>query len=567
VKRATEQLSKEVYDLAIIGGGIYGAWVAWDAVLRGLTVALVDQGDFGNATSANSQKIVHGGLRYLQHVDLRRMRQSIRERSILMRVAPYLVHPMPVTVPTYGYRMRGKPVMSVALRLNDLISFDRNRHLAAEKTIPGGRLLSKAEVLQLCPGLDQNGLTGGALFYDAQVHNVSRLILSILQSASKAGAHLANYVKVIGFLRKGEKVNGFRAEDLLTKNRFKVHARTVVNCSGPWLGHSLDLLDKGKKAEKFNFFKAVILVTRPIVRDVAVGIPCTSSYRDDDAVLDKGYRYFFITPWRNTSLIGTYYVPFEGHPDDFQVTKEDIRNFLREFNQSYGGAHIGDDDIHFAYGGLLPRGDIGRDTNEIQYAKRYKIIDHEGESGIQGLLSILGVKYTTARDVAEKAVDLVLKKLAKGVRPCRTHVTPIWGGTVDPFNEFQTQQIENRPKDVSEDVIRHLISAHGSQYQEILRYREEDPCWNQHLADCFPVMKAEIIHGIRVEMAQKLSDFIFRRTELGTAGYPGHTCLDSCAAIMSDELGWDEERTSREIQDVRLVYARHGFNLASPVSQ
>jgi glycerol-3-phosphate dehydrogenase len=163
--RNFSQLSHKVYDVAVIGGGVYGISVARDAAFRGLTVAVVERGDFGNATSSNHHRIIHGGLRYLQHVDLKRMRESIRERNILLRIAPHLVHPLPFLIPTYQYLTQGRLLLSLALKMNDLISLDRNRNLEPHKKIPRGRLISKSECLQLCPNINQRDLTGGAFFF------------------------------------------------------------------------------------------------------------------------------------------------------------------------------------------------------------------------------------------------------------------------------------------------------------------------------------------------------------------------------------------------------------------
>lgn len=231
MQRNAIALTQNVYDLLIIGGGIYGACIARDASLRGLSVALVEKADFGCATSANSLKTIHGGLRYLQHGDLKRMRESIGDRKILMQIAPHLVHPLKVVLPTYGHGMRGKEAMALALAVNDLVSCDRNFLADPQKHIPPGRVISKNQCLQLLEGIDSQGLTGGAIFYDAQVYNSERLILSFLRSAVQAGADVANYVEVVGFLQMGDRITGVTAKDVLTGDSFQIQAKTVVNAS------------------------------------------------------------------------------------------------------------------------------------------------------------------------------------------------------------------------------------------------------------------------------------------------------------------------------------------------
>jgi len=357
VSRNTSALTRKEYDLVIIGGGIYGASVARDATLRGLTVALVDQADFGSGTSANSHKIIHGGLRYLQHADFKRMRESIRERSTLLRIAPHLVHTMPVLIPIYRNWRQGKLVMSLALRLNDLIGFDRNKYLPAAKAIPHGRIISSSECLRLCPGLNKRGLSGGALFYDGQVYNPERLTLCTLWSASAAGADLANYVQATGFVKNRQRIVGIHAKDVLTGRVLDVRARMVVNCSGPWIDRVLDPLKRQRQQEAVRLLKAVVLVTRPLIQDIAVGLPGRSPYQGVDAVLNKGYRYVFITPWRNTSLVGTFQVPYEGDCEELQITEHEMETFISEINTTYPAACLKREDVYFSYAGLLPRAD------------------------------------------------------------------------------------------------------------------------------------------------------------------------------------------------------------------
>ncbi len=463
MKRAVSQLSQKAYDIVVIGGGIYGACVARDAALRGLKVALVEQGDFGSATSANSHKIIHGGLRYLQHGDLKRMRESIRERSILLRIAPHLVFPLPVLIPTYRDLLQGKLVMSVALKLNDLVGFDRNRDLEIHKTIPPGRVVSKAECLKLCPDLEQRDLTGAALFFDAQVYNADRLTLSILISAARAGAVLANYAPVTGFIREGDTIKQMCIKDLLSGNSLEVRAKVFINCTGPWIDHVLQHLGTLRPQRRFKLIKAVVLVTRPLFREVAIGLRAKFSYKDRDAVIDKGHRYFFITPWRDRSLIGTYQVPYDGDPDEFKVTEEDIQTFIKEINSAYPGGGIERKDVYLAYGGLLPESNNDLSTSNGQPMKHYEIHDHAVFDGIKGLISVIGVKYTTARNVAEKTVNLVEKKLARKPVMSQTAEIPVHGGDIACFEDFLNSEIEKKPTIFNKDTLYHLVQTYGSE--------------------------------------------------------------------------------------------------------
>ena len=235
IKRNLSSLADREFDVVVIGGGIFGACAAWDAALRGLSVALIERRDFGSGASANSFKMVHGGIRYLQHADVYRIRESSRERNALLRIAPHLVSPLPVMIPTYGHGREGKELLSAGMRLYDFVTLDRNKGLDdPDRRIPRCRMLSRGECLSTLPGLDAKGLTGGALFHDGQVHNTPRLVLAFLQSAASEGAVVANYIEATALLRAGDSVTGVRARDTLTDDTLEVRARVVLNCSGPW---------------------------------------------------------------------------------------------------------------------------------------------------------------------------------------------------------------------------------------------------------------------------------------------------------------------------------------------
>ncbi|NEO98906.1 MAG: glycerol-3-phosphate dehydrogenase/oxidase [Symploca sp. SIO2E9] len=553
MKRNLIELTRHIYDLLVIGGGIYGACVAREASLRGLSVALVEKADFGSATSANSLKTIHGGLRYLQHADLKRMRESIYERKTLMRIAPHLVHPLPVLLPTYGHGMKGKEVLSVALALNDIISCDRNWLKDPQKHIPNGRVISKQECQQLLPGIPHQGLTGGALFYDAQVYNSERLTISFLHSAEQAGANVANYVEVIGFLQEGNCVTGVQAKDSLTGEGFDIRAKTIVNTCGPWINRLLSLLNGLQRQPQVPFAKAMnLVIRRPLFETYAVGISSRNSYRDPDALINKGSRLFFVAPWRGKSMIGTSYAVCDQDPDDFKILEKDIQEFLNEFNQAYPAANLKKEDVVFVHSGLLPRSGIEPQTGEPLMTKNYQLRDHSQE-GLSGLISVVGVKYTTARDVAQRAVDQVFKSLGKKPVKSVSALTPIYGGEIDKFEDFLQNAIAKSPEGLGEEVMRRLVYNYGCAYPDVLQCLENYPNASHSPTDDLDVLKAEVLHGIREEMAQKLSDVVFRRTELGSAGYPGDKALNICAQTMGAEVGWSLSRIQEELREVNEV--------------
>ena len=550
MRRDIGQLTGKPYDLLVIGAGIYGACIAWDAALRGLSVALLEKADFGHATSANSLKTVHGGLRYLQHADFKRMRESIRERRALLHVAPHLVHPLPCLMPTYGHSLKGPEVMSIALLLNDLVSFDRNQLPDPGKHLPRGHIISREECLELMPGIAEEGLTGAALWYDAQMYNSERLTLSFVLSAAHRGAAVANYAEVVGFLRQGNRVVGVEARDTLTGGVFPVRARMVVNAAGPWVDQVLGMA-AGASPLGVRLAKAINVATRPIFEKYAVGIAGRRQYSDNDPVLNRGSRLFFVVPWRDQSLIGTTYSEYEGEPDDFQVTEADVEALLDEVNDVYPPARLTPADVLFVYKGLVPIAGVHEQTGEVQRQKSYQIRDHR-EDGIEGLISVLGVKYTTARDVAEKVVDQIYTSWNQTPTASRSERVPVVGGDIEDFAGFVESVTRERPGALPVRCLQPLLYNYGTAYRGVLHYYQQRA---RPLRKERALLEAQVRYAVCHEMAQTLSDVIFRRTEVGTGGHPGAETLTFCAGVMADESGWDRDRVGQEIENASRLFA------------
>jgi glycerol-3-phosphate dehydrogenase len=559
MRRNLAELANTHFDVLIIGGGIYGAWTAWDAAQRGLSVALVEKGDFGCATSSNSLKIMHGGLRYLQHADFKRMRESIRERSILMRVAPHLVHPLPCLMPTYGHAMKGREALWAAMKMNDVMSFDRNAQLDdPQKHIPPGRMVSVDEVRRLVPDIETKNLTGGALWYDGQTYNTERLLFSILHSATKAGAEAANYAEVIGFEKQHNRLAAARVKDVLSGGELAIRARLFVNTCGPWVDLLLKRVE-GRKPDTRQFLPSKtmnLVVKRQLIPEYAVGVSSKFEFKDKDAIIGKGSRALFIVPWRDYSLVGTTHVPFAGEASDFKITEQDVLTFMNELNAAYPPAALKREDISFFYGGLLPMAPPSNGYHgDVRLVKHYTLCDHQQEDGPAGLVTVVGVKYTTARDVAEKTVDLVFKKLGKPCKRGHTHEIPLHGGEIRRFSEFVNQETAQPPFGLPPALLKPLVLNYGSAYGEVLKYLDTDKTAATPVAAGSSVLKAEVLYNIREEMAQKLSDVIRRRTELGSAGYPGDAAVENIAAIMAAELGWNAGRVQQEINEVKAIYS------------
>lgn len=477
MKRDLGALTGREHDLLVVGGGIYGVAAAWDAAQRGLAVGLVEAHDFGSGTSWNSLKTIHGGLRHVQRAELGLVRESVHERRALLRIAPDLVRPLPFLVPAYGHGRRGIEALAVGLLLSDLVGHDRNRGLPPDRHIPSGRILSRREVLDLAPGVAAPGLTGGALWTDAQVSSSERLILGFLHAAASAGAVIANRVEAAAFLRSGSAVKGVRAREVLGGAEIDVRARLVLNAAGPGMDGLLRLARISRPPVPLLCAMNLVLA-RSFVTRCALG-----------AV--SGGRYLFMVPWRDRTIVGTAYAPA-----DDPRKGDGVDAFREEVGRAYPWAGIERADVTLVHRGLVP----GRSADALW--TRPLLLDHERIDGVPGLVSLQGVKYTTARGVAERAVDLVVKRLGLPASPCRTAVTPLPGArALDGPLEERTRR------------------------------------------------------AVHEEMALGLGDAVLRRLDLGTAGPPQEADLEAVTRTMASELGWTEDRVRTERQALAEVYA------------
>lgn len=554
MKRDLKELSKHEYDVVIIGAGIYGVNAAWDATLRGLKVALIDKGDFGNATSSNSLKTIHGGIRYLQNLDFKRMRESIHERMVMMKIAPNLVYPLRVVMPTYSYKMKSRPAMMAATLMNDIVGFDRNQLDDPAKYMPGSFTIPRKEVQDYIPGYTKYNLNGAAVWYDCQCYNTERLLLSFVISAAAKGAQVANYTKAVGFLKDGNKVTGVKAQDTLTGEKFDIRSKIVINNAGPWVDDVLMNLNGKLPDQKFKLSTAMNLIVNRKLMDNAAGLSGPYQYVHPDGSEYNAHRILFFAPWRDYTIIGTNHLVYNGKQEDYKITEAEILDFLETVKQAHPGANIKREEVTFFHGGFLPMAQQNSETGEVGLEKHYKLCDHQQDSGVEGLISVVGVKYTTARDVAQKTIDLVYKKMGKDAPKCQTENITLHGGNIERFNDFVNDAVKSKPHGLDEKVMKHLSYNYGSTSNDILRYGENDKKWMELVPDSQEVLKAEVLNGVREEMAQKLSDIVLRRTDLGTAINPGEAALKETARIMAAELGWDDARVKMEIEEVEQIY-------------
>jgi len=551
MKRDLGGMSAQQYDLLIVGGGISGASIAWDAALRGLSVGLVEKNDFGHATTAASSKLIHGGLRYLRNFELGIVRESLRERRTWCANAPHMVYPLPFLIPTRGMGLGGKTMLRTGLKLYDWLAFDRNKLKDPEQHIPAHRSLSRDEAIALEPSLESTQLTGALLYHDCQTHSPERLNLELLLGAAENGADVANYAEVIDFLDEpettGRRIVGCRVRDAFGGDEIELRGRVIVNASGPWADAVMARLAGGEPPRRLIRSKGIHIITRPLTGQHAVTLAA------------PGGGHFFVIPWRGRSLIGTTDTLYEGDPDSFGVTERDIAEFIAVVNEGFPAARLTREDVLFFYGGMRPlvdrqtdvkagvAGDESAATDTYSASRAAEIYDHGAHGGPQGVFSAIGGKWTTSRHLAEQIVDRTVKQLGVQPRPCMTATTPTFAGSVGRFPGF-AKQARSRNPDLPAEVTNHLARDYGSRMDDVAGLAQNVPALAAAICETRPNIAAEVVHALENEMAMTLEDVLFRRTGLGTLGSPGPTCIERVAELMASALGWDQTERMSQIE-------------------
>lgn len=515
-----------LYDLVIVGGGITGCALAWEAASSGLSVALVEKSDVGSATSAATGKLVHGGLRYLKNFEVGLVRESLAERRILSRLAPGLVEPIPIVLPDPGL------VEHLGLSAYDLLSHDRNRGVDAAHRIPAHRRMGADELARHGLGHLERAL----LYHDCMMPSPERLTLAFLRSAVAYGAHFLTRARATRLRVSGTRVEGVEVHDVESDTHLEVRGRVVVNATGPW---AHDLLLTAPQT-------AAIAGPRPPVRSEGLYL-VTRKLSDVMVLFVSEHGHFSFAPWRGHSLIGPTETPYRGPVEDWAVTGENVRAFLDHVNRtSHLPEPLRPDDVLAVYGGLRPLSEATEDTYTASRAS--EALDHR-KQGIQGLITATGGKYTTSRAFAvslRKQVDVHLGR--KGPRSV-TRERPLDACAIGLVAEA-VRRAEVAWPAVSSRTLDHLVRFYGTDHREVLALAREDPGLAEVL-DADGEILAQVVYAVRYEAACTLADVLLRRTGLGTLGLPDDAVLERVAEVVARELGWTSERTAQELAEVR----------------
>lgn len=522
-----DRLGREQFDILIIGGGITGTAAARDAVLRGYTVALIEKGDFASGTSSRSSRLIHGGLRYLEHDQFRLVGESVIERGRLLRNASRLVKPQPFIYPVYR---RGFPpyfMLSIGLWLYDLMSIRGGRGT------PFHRMLRPDQLRQAEPLIGDTNVVGAGRYTDATVDD-ARLTLLTAKSAHHAGAVVANYAEAVGLIKAGSKIAGAHVRDVLSGRELDVKARAVVNAAGPWVDHVLGLDAPINRSMLRPTKGAHFIVPRPKlpVRDAVV----LRSPRD--------HRPLFVIPWGDFAIVGTTDTDYTCKLEEVAADRDDCAYLLESIHALMPAVQIGESDIISTYAGVRPL--VAEDTDDPSAVSR----EHAIVESKSGLITIAGGKYTTHRAMAEQLIDRVQRKLLldSGIAPKSASVT-----AATPLSTSGEIALPDLP----ETTARHLIEAYGVDVIEVLRLCEDDPALAQPIDPALPYLRAEVIFAAENEMALTLCDVLMRRTH--TLYESGDGVLLQAGAIAAElgaRLKWDDARMQREVAEYEIQVAR-----------
>jgi glycerol-3-phosphate dehydrogenase len=533
--RDVEALTTRTFDVLVVGGGIYGLSIAYDAAQRGLSVALVERRDFGAGASFNHLRTIHGGLRYLQTLDLRRARESLRERRTLARIAPRAVQPTPFVLPVGRSLMAGQSAMRAGFLLDRVVSCDRNQGVPSSAWLPAPCVLSRREALRKFPALGARELTAAAVWHDYITVEADRLTFSVAQAASEHGAVLVNHLEARSLIAEPGRVIGLRLQDCLSGRELEVGAHLTINATGGALDRLLIPLELATNLPRLT---AMNLVTRRSAGPAALG------------GRGHGGRTFFLVPWRGRMLAGTWEAPAPAG-DDPAAAPAEVEAFVRELNQIFPALELRLDEVTLVHRGLVPAVRVAGDRLGLEGHERVR--DHASD-GMQGLLSVAGVKYTTARAVAERIVDLSMRKLGREPVPCQTASSPLSGMTDAATDRSGSPVRTDDAGGLSDETLAHLRASYGTRFGDVLRSAGEGADLCSRLDDKSPVIGAELRWAVRQEMAATLEDAVIRRTPLGALGCPSASALEAAAAIVGAELGWSLDRRQQEVAAVRRFY-------------
>ena len=529
--RAVDRLGADDFDVAVIGGGISGVAIAHEAAARGLKVALIEKRDLASGTTTASTKLIHGGVRYLESYEFGLVREALRERRLLLNLAPHAVGTVPFLVPHYRHDPVSKLKLHAGMLVYDLLSYDKNWGIRPDKRMPWRKALSRSAMLALEPNLRADGLTGGAMYHDGQVPSPARLTVEFAKSAQAHGAALANDCEAVGLVIEGGKVRAVEARDLRTGRDLRIKARVVINAAGLWATRVMGMLHHAP-TRKLAPSKGIHLITRPLLSSHAA------------VFVTRTGRKLMVIPWLGKSLIGTTDDFYEGDIERIRPLQQEVERMVAEVNEVLPSAKLQVSDVHRAYAGCRPL--IAKEgVSTLDLSRHWEIVDHASE-GTAGVYSVVGGKLTTSRSVAAHVVNRVEHHLGQRAKSPTKRLF-IGGGDVGPLSEAIAgiEQVFSLPHDVAQS----LVHSYGSSARLMLLAHRDEPGALERITPELPYLRAEVRHAVLREMAWRVSDFALRRTDLGNLGARQADAAQAVADEMQKLLGWSDAERARQIAE------------------
>ncbi len=508
MKRDLNTVSKEKFDVAIIGGGVIGTGVARDAALRGLRTLLLEKDDFGYGTTSRSTRLIHGGLRYLSHLDFKLVRLDLKEREVLLRIASHLVKPLSFLLPLTGVSQR--LVMGTGMKLYDMLSYD--------KSVPGYKYLSHQQTISVEPQLEMKGFKGAYQFYDCQIAYPERLCIENAISAAENGAVVMNHAEVVGINTHDRTIQGLKFKDRLSSQGVEIECSMIVNVTGHWSNNILNMAF-ANPANNIRTTKGIHLVTRKLTENALI------LFSKSDG------RLLFIIPWEHYSLIGTTDTEYSGDKDVVTADEVDINYIVSEVKRSFPA--FDRQDIFYTMAGL--RTLVSSKNSKVSNISRsHRLVDHEASEGIKGLVSVLGGKMTGYRSIAEEAIDIVCQRLGVSAN-CITHNTPLPGAPGYSDEILDQMVVEtNLPR----DLLDHLNSIYGSRLNRVLEIAKTDSRGYEKVCPHSKDILAQVWYSVTEESSLTVSDYLLRRGTAGLASCQGLDAVEVVAVEMGRLLGW-----------------------------
>lgn len=530
--RDFQHLSNQPFDLIVIGGGINGAATARDGALRGLKTILIEKGDFAGGTTSWSSRLIHGGLRYLEYFEFNLVRESLHEREVLLRNAPHLAKPVQMTIPIYRSGSRGYRIIQVGMVLYDVLSYD--------KSLPNHRMLSRQSTRQLFRAIDAEELAGSAQYYDGQAEHAERLCLENILDAQQAGATVLNYAQVEDIHLSNRRITSLICGDMLSDHRFEVttHDKTVVvNTSGPWVDEVCGLSESPiSKSRKIGGTKGSHIIVDPFP-----GAPDSALYVE----AKSDGRPFFIIPWLGQYLIGTTDERYDGRLDNIKADPEEVDYLLAETNAVLPAARLTRDDVRFTYAGVRPL-PYAEGKKAASITRDHILHDHSKE-GAENLISLIGGKLTTHRQVGEEFVNAVFRKRKQAAPACPTHKRSLPGAIL--LDHPQVKQWHDRYGHlIAPPVLDHLLGIYGARVADLLALVEATPVLAEPIVAGLYDIQAQVVFAVQAEMAHSFVDILRRRTTVCMHKNYGFDALPVVAQVLRQYCDWSEERCDRNIR-------------------